>query len=88
MEKTNFTPVQDWLLVRLHEVEKETSSGFVVSDKKLTPNKAEVIRAAEGTQAKEGDTIFLEKQFLSDIKIDGELLHAIRERHIIGIISK
>lgn len=86
MEK--FVPLQDWLLIRLAKVEKETESGFVISDKKLTPTKAEVVKSPKECVSEKGDTIYLEKQNLHEIKIDGEVWHAIRERFVIGIIKK
>ena len=83
---TDFTPVQDWLLIRLEKPEKETEAGFLISDKKITPNKGLIVKAAEGTLAKEGQTVYLEKQNLHEIKLQGEVFYAIRERFIIGII--
>lgn len=86
--ETDFNPLQDWLLVKLHEVEKQTETGFAVADKKLTPNKATVMKAAEKAISNVGDTIFVEKLNLHEIKLDGELYHAIQERYVIGIVPK
>ncbi len=88
MIKTDFEPYQDWLLVKLHDVEKETSSGFSISDKKLTPNKATVVKSGTDAISNKGETVYLEKQNLHEIKLDGEMYYAIRERFVIGMTKE
>ena len=92
-----FTPLHDRVLVRRIESDEKTSGGLIIPDSaKEKPAEGEVVSCGAGARkdsgelipmdVKAGDKILFGKWSGTEVKIDGEELLIMKERHL-GIMG-
>src|SRR5690606_40249470 len=98
MDRMNFRPLHDRVLVRRVEAEEKTAGGIIIPDTaKEKPQEGEVVAAGAGAKGedgkvtpldvKAGDRILFGKWSGTEVKIDGEDLLIMKESDILGIIE-
>lgn len=82
-------PLNEWLLVRIKEVEATTQSGLYLSDAvtqdKQSQNEATIVEANEGSDFKKGDQIIFQRFSGEEIEVDGEWLRFISESSVLAL---
>jgi chaperonin GroES len=98
MERMNFRPLHDRVLVRRVEAEEKTAGGIIIPDTaKEKPQEGEVVSVGSGTRAddgkitpldvKVGDKILFGKWSGAEVKVGGEDLLIMKESDILGIVG-
>ncbi|MER8629617.1 MAG: co-chaperone GroES [Mesorhizobium sp.] len=98
MEKSNFRPLHDRVVVRRVESESKTAGGIIIPDTaKEKPQEGEIIAVGSGARdeagklvpldVKAGDRILFGKWSGTEVKLNGEDLLIMKESDIMGIIG-
>jgi len=98
MERMNFRPLHDRVLVRRVEAEEKTAGGIIIPDTaKEKPQEGEVVAAGTGAKnedgkitpldVKAGDRILFGKWSGTEVKVNGEDLLIMKESDILGIVG-
>ena len=99
MSNVNIKPLEDKILVQIHEAETTTASGLVIPDSaKEKPQEATVIAVGAGRfdekgervpmDVKEGDVVIFSKYGGTEIKYQGEEYLILAQRDILAIVEK
>jgi len=94
----NIRPLQDRVIVKRMEEERTSSGGIVIPDSATEkPIRGEVIAVGPGkvqdngkklpVDLKVGDTVLFGKYSGTEVKIDDEEYHVMREDDILGVIE-
>ena len=95
----NIRPLYDRLVVKRIEDDTEKTAGglFIPDSAKEKPQQGEVVAAGQGKRnddgklialdVKAGDRILFGKYSGSDIKMDGNEYHIMREDEVLGVIE-
>ena len=95
----NIRPLQDRILVKRIEEEKQTEGGIIIPDTaKEKPIEGKVIAVGKGKvsedgkimplDVKKGDRILFGKYAGTEVKIEGEEHLIMREEDVLGVIEK
>nr|WP_245196394.1 co-chaperone GroES [Sphingomonas jejuensis] len=98
MDRMNFRPLHDRVLVRRVEAEEKTSGGIIIPDSaKEKPQEGEIVAAGTGArddsgnvhplEVKAGDRILFGKWSGTEVKLNGEDLLIMKESDILGIVG-
>ena len=87
---------QDIVLIRPAKGEQILASGIVIPESKEKPEQGEVVAVGPGvhrkkafvpTQVKPGQKVLFHRLMGQEIKFDGEIMLAMREPDVVGIIE-
>ena len=95
---TKFRPLHDRVVVRRIESDEKTKGGIIIPDTaKEKPQEGEVVSVGPGARGedgklvaldvKKGDRVLFGKWSGTEVKIDGQELHIMKESDIMGVIA-